>query len=153
MSNQHPVTRRGDIWILDTTTGRTRALIATPAEEILPRLSPDGRWIAYESDASGRFEVEIASVEFGARLQVSTNGGIWLAWSANGRDLFYLHDGTIYRVPVDGSGISNQPSAGNPVPVFTHPDIVLFRPARRRRLHRRSQDGRAPAADARSTSS
>jgi eukaryotic-like serine/threonine-protein kinase len=139
----HPITRRGDIWILDTSTGRTRALLATPAEEILPRLSPDGRWIAYESDASGRFEVEIASVEFGARLQVSTNGGIWPAWSANGRDLFYLHDGTIYRVPVDGSsngsssgsgngisgGISTQPSAGNPVPVFHHPDIVLFRPA------------------------
>jgi DNA-binding winged helix-turn-helix (wHTH) protein/Tol biopolymer transport system component len=131
----HPITRRGDIWILDTSTGRTRALIATPAEEILPRLSPDGRWIAYESDASGRFEVEIASVEFGARLQVSTNGGTWPAWSANGRDLFYLHDGTIYRVPVDGSGsgitggISAQPSAGNPVSVFHHPDIVLFRPA------------------------
>jgi DNA-binding winged helix-turn-helix (wHTH) protein/Tol biopolymer transport system component len=143
----HPVTRRGDIWILDTSTGRTRALIATPAEEILPRLSPDGRWIAYESDASGRFEVEIASVEFGARLQVSTDGGIWPAWSANGRDLFYLHDGTIYRVPVDGGGsgingdisggissgigggLSTQPSAGNPVPVFHHPDTVLFRPA------------------------
>jgi eukaryotic-like serine/threonine-protein kinase len=125
----HPATRRGDIWISDTSTGRTRALIATPAEEILPRLSPDGRWIAYESDASGRFEVEIASVEFGARLQVSTNGGIWPAWSADGRDLFYLQDGTIYRVPVDSSTISSQPSAGNPVTVFSHPDIVLFRPA------------------------
>jgi eukaryotic-like serine/threonine-protein kinase len=140
----HPATRRGDIWVLDTSTGRTRALIATPAEEILPRLSPDGRWIAYESDASGRFEIEIASVEFGARLQVSTKGGIWPSWSADGRDLFYLHDGTIYRVPVaggtsgssgtngsSGSGVSlaSQPSAGNPVPVFSHPDIVIFRPA------------------------
>lgn len=127
----HPATRRGDIWVLDTSSGRSRALIATPAEEILPRLSPDGRWIAYESDASGRFEVEIASVEFGARLQVSTNGGTWPAWSASGRELFYLQDGTIYRVPVDiaGSGSGNQPSAGNPVPVFHHPDIVLFRPA------------------------
>jgi Tol biopolymer transport system component len=125
----HPATRRGDIWVSDTSTGRRRALIATPAEEILPRLSPDGRWIAYESDASGRFEVEIASVEFGARLQVSTNGGTWPAWSADGRDLFYLQDGTIYRVPVDVSTLSSQPSAGNPVAVFSHPDIVLFRPA------------------------
>jgi eukaryotic-like serine/threonine-protein kinase len=128
----HPATRRGDIWILDTSTGRTRALIATPAEEILPRLSPDGRWIAYESDASGRFEIEIASVEFGARLQVSTNGGTWPAWSADGRDLFYLQDGTIFRVRVDGNGnggLGSQPSAGNPVAVFSHPDIVLFRPA------------------------
>jgi hypothetical protein len=125
----HPITRRGDIWVLDTSTGRTRALIATPAEEILPRLSPDGRWIAYESDASGRFEIEIASVEFGARLQVSTNGGTWPAWSADGRDLFYLQEGTIYRVPVDGSSVGSQPAAGNPVPLFTHPDIVLFRPA------------------------
>jgi Tol biopolymer transport system component len=138
----HPATRRGDIWVLDTSTGRTRALIATPAEEILPRLSPDGRWIAYESDASGRFEIEVASVEFGARLQVSANGGTWPAWSADGRDLFYLQEGTIYRVPIGGSGSGNgstddgpgpapgltsQPTAGNPVAVFSHPDIVLFR--------------------------
>jgi hypothetical protein len=73
--------------------------------------------------------VEIASVDFGARLQVSTNGGTWPAWSADGRDLFYLQDGTIYRVPVDVSTLSSQPSAGNPVAVFSHPDIVLFRPA------------------------
>ena len=88
------------------------------------------RTVAWASlDASGRFEVEIASVEFGARLQVSTNGGTWPAWSANGRELFYLQDGTIDRVSFEGTGISNQPSAGNPVPVFHHPDIVLFRPA------------------------
>jgi eukaryotic-like serine/threonine-protein kinase len=121
---QHPA-GKSDIWLLDVQTGSAHALIASPADEILPRLSPDGRWIAYESDATGRFEIEVASVASGARLQVSDGGGTWPSWSVDGRQLFYLESGTLYRVDLRESG--GELGADDPVQVYRHPDLVLFR--------------------------
>jgi len=124
---QHPTDTQADIWLFEARTKATRPLLATPAEEILPRLSPNGRWIAYESDASGHFEIEVASLVSGARLQVSHAGGTWPAWSADSRLLFYLDQGTIYRVAIESAGDALRP--GDPVAVYSHPDLLLFRPA------------------------
>jgi hypothetical protein len=116
---------RGDIWLRDGHAGRARPLVATPANELVPRLSPDARWVAYESDATGRFEIEIASVERGARVQVSAGGGIWPSWSADGRFLYFLHDRTVERITV--SERDGAVAAGPPTPVFSNPDILTFR--------------------------
>lgn len=124
---EHTSRTLSDIWLMDRGTGRAKLFEATPAQELLPRLSPDGRWLAYESDASGRFQIEVASVTRGSRVQVSTSGGIWPAWSADGTELFFLNDQTIYTAAIgerDGELI-----AGNPLPLFSHPDLLLFRPA------------------------
>jgi DNA-binding winged helix-turn-helix (wHTH) protein/Tol biopolymer transport system component len=107
----------------------TRPLVVTPGEQIVPRLSPDGRWVAYESDASGQFEVEVASVDSGARLQISSQGGTWPAWSADSRQLFYLDKGTIYRVAI--AERDGELTPGNPVGLFSDPDIITFRLAGR----------------------
>lgn len=104
---------------------KTRPLVVTPGEQIVPRLSPDGRWVAYESDASGQFEVEVASVDSGARLQISSQGGTWPAWSTDSRQLFYLDKGTIYRVPI--AERDGELTPGNPVALFSDPDIITFR--------------------------
>jgi Tol biopolymer transport system component len=55
------------------------------------RLSPDGRWLGYASDATGRAEVYIMPFpEGGGRWQVSTSGGEEIAWRADGKEMFYL---------------------------------------------------------------
>jgi eukaryotic-like serine/threonine-protein kinase len=67
-------------------------LIATVAyDEVAPALSPDGRWLAYASNESGRFEIYVRpfpSVDAG-RWQVSRTGGTEPLWSRDGRELFY----------------------------------------------------------------
>ena len=68
-------------------------LVASPAyQEIGPALSPDGKWLAYASNESGRYEVYVRpypNVNAG-RWQLSQAGGLTPVWSRNGRELFYL---------------------------------------------------------------
>ena len=81
----------GDIWVvpLDTPSAR-RPLIATAAEESQPRLSPDGKLLAYCSDETGRHEVYVVSLDRRMqRIQVSTSVGVDPMWSADGRFLYY----------------------------------------------------------------
>ena len=69
---------------------RARPFVATPAHEVMPDLSPDGRWLAYASDESGRQEVYVQPVPGpGPRLQVSIAGGREPLWSPQGGTLFY----------------------------------------------------------------
>lgn len=65
-------------------------LAATPAEELGPAISPDGHWIAYSSNATGRREIWVRPFpETGrGRYRVSTKGGISPAWNSDGRELF-----------------------------------------------------------------
>ena len=82
-----------DIWVLSQTNGQrqTRPFVDTPFSEAYPAFSPDGRWLAYASDESGRREVYVQPYPGpGERVQLSTNGGRSPAWSADGRELFYL---------------------------------------------------------------
>jgi serine/threonine-protein kinase len=70
--------------------------------EYRPHLSPDGRWIAYQSDESGRWEIYVRpfpDVDIG-RLQVSTSGGEFPIWSLDGKELFYCSPDSIMAVSV-----------------------------------------------------
>ena len=68
-------------------------LLTTPAREASPALSPDGRWLAYESDESGASEVYVRPFpDVGSgRWQVSLNGGTAPIWAHGGKELFYLN--------------------------------------------------------------
>lgn len=69
---------------------RARRFVATPAHEVMPDLSPDGRWLAYASDESGRREIYVRPVPGpGSRLQVSIAGGGEPLWSPQSGTLFY----------------------------------------------------------------
>lgn len=70
---------------------RFRPLVAAPAREVTPDVSPDGRWLmTYASDESGRYEVYLQPLPGpGPRLQVSIAGGSEPIWSPQGRTLFY----------------------------------------------------------------
>ena len=68
-------------------------LLTTPAREMSPAVSPDGRWLAYVSDESGQPEVYVRPFPdvATARWQVSASGGTLPVWAHNGRELFYLN--------------------------------------------------------------
>jgi hypothetical protein len=69
----------------------TVPLLETAFSEIMPALSPDGRWLAYASDESGEFEVFVRPFPGtqAAKWQISTAGGFEPRWSHSGRELFY----------------------------------------------------------------
>ena len=65
-------------------------IVASPATEQMPRLSPNGKWLAYRSNETGRFEVYVRSFpDSGSRVQVSTGGGTEPVWSRAGTALYY----------------------------------------------------------------
>ncbi len=65
-------------------------LVATPANEYGPRFSPDGHWLAYTSDETGRPEVYVRPFPGnGPRVQISNDGGSQAAWSGDSRRIFY----------------------------------------------------------------
>jgi hypothetical protein len=85
-----PAATRNDIWLLPTGGDQPKPIIRTNFSEGYPDLSPDGRWLAYASDESGRNEVYVQPFPGpGPRQQVSTNLGTGPAWSRDGKELFY----------------------------------------------------------------
>ena len=77
-----------DIWVLED--GTPRAFIATNARERWAMFSPDGQWMAYDSDKSGQTEVYLRPYPGpGEEQQLSTDGGGEPRWSPDGRELFY----------------------------------------------------------------
>ena len=96
---------RNDIWRLSMAgTPKAERLLATTFVEIRPALSPDGRWLAYESDESGQFEIYVRPFPdiTSGRWQVSTSGGVEARWAPDGRALFYRGRGAI-----DSRGVVN----------------------------------------------
>ena len=82
-----------------------------------PAVSPDGRWIAYRSDESGRNEVYVQRFpEMGGRVQISTAGGTAPLWSSDSAELFYRQGEAMMAVAVDGTGAAF--GAGSPVRLF-----------------------------------
>jgi Tol biopolymer transport system component len=80
--------------------------LQTPASEKAPTLSPDGRWIAYCSDESGRDEIYVQPYPGpGGKVQVSTDSGAEPVWARNGREIFYRKAEKMMAVDV-----STQPS-------------------------------------------
>ncbi|HET9726010.1 MAG TPA: protein kinase, partial [Gemmatimonadales bacterium] len=83
----------GDLLGLKTGDTTLVRLVATPATELYPSVSPDGRWLAYSSNESGSAEVYVRPFPetASAKWQVSTAGGTEPAWSPNGRELLYIN--------------------------------------------------------------
>jgi serine/threonine protein kinase len=82
---------RGDISRLPLTAGAAPVpLVASPFTDWVASVSPDGRWLAYISDESGRDEVYVREFAGSDRYPVSVNGGIQARWRRDGRELFFL---------------------------------------------------------------
>jgi Tol biopolymer transport system component len=73
----------------------------TPFRKVLAKFSPDEHWVAYQSNESGRSEIYVAPFPGpGAKRQISTTGGIFPRWRADGKEIFYLSDGTLMAAEV-----------------------------------------------------
>jgi len=108
----------GDILIFSSEDPENpKSLLATSADERSPVFSPDGRWIAYVSDDTGRFEVYVQPFPGpGNRTPVSSGGGTEPVWARNGRELFFRNGDHLMVTRVDGSG--ERFVAGDPMSLF-----------------------------------
>ena len=91
-------------WVLDMDGERRSApVVATDFSERNGEVSPDGRWMAYESTASGQFEIYVRPFPAGegGLRQVSTGGGVTPVWARDGRALFYVAGQALMAVPID----------------------------------------------------
>ena len=92
-------------------TRRVQSLLRDPSVERNGIVSPDGRWLAYESDSSGRFEIYVRpfpNVGAGQWL-ISTAGGTRPLWAPNGQELFYVAPGG--ALMASGSTLAMAPGA------------------------------------------
>jgi Tol biopolymer transport system component len=81
-----------------------KPITKTPFEESNAAFSPDGRWLAYQSNSSSRFEVYVQPFPSGRQLLVSTGGGGEPVWGPDNRELFYRSpDGAVMRVAISDS--------------------------------------------------
>jgi Tol biopolymer transport system component len=125
---QRPGDKTGqDLWIAPQSTGASGEpqkpfpYLDSPFNEANGVFSPDGRWIAYESDESGRPEVYVQGLPLtNQKVRISTGGGTDAAWSKNGVELFYLAaDRNLMAVPYRATVTTFEPGAGKvlfPVP-------------------------------------
>ena len=115
--------RTFQVWVLDLGSGRKLTAVATGGNNGSgdSRFSPDGHWLAFDSDESGRSEVYVQAFPGpGGKWQVSAAGGVIPRWRGDGKELFYLSlDNKIMAVPIETAPAFH---AGAPAPLFAvHP--------------------------------
>jgi hypothetical protein len=105
------------VFALALRDGTPFALVNSPFNERHGRLSPDGRYVAYSSDVSGRLEVYVKALgEAATVVQVSNGGGAHPRWRRDGRELFYLSaGGLLTAVPIN---LTPRLLAGRVMPLF-----------------------------------
>jgi dipeptidyl aminopeptidase/acylaminoacyl peptidase len=120
---EQDATTLSDKWSLPLEGVRqTVQLVESPAIELFPAVSPDGRWLAYTSTESRREEVYLRSLPGpGRKWPVSREGGSQPVWSAHGRELLYRSGDVVMAVSVGGGA---ELELGAPQPLFTAPGDV-----------------------------
>jgi hypothetical protein len=103
---------------------QTAVFLKTPAREVWGAFSPDGRWVAYMSNESGRPEIYVrpftspGAPQTGVQWQVSTSGGIHPVWRPDGGELYYVDPvGTMVAAPITVTGNTVEP--GTPMVLFS----------------------------------
>jgi len=117
-----------DLWALPLEGERKpHIFLQTPFSEVAPRHSPDGRWVAYVSNESGRNEIYVRPFPGpGGKWQISTEGGQGIAWSLKGNELFYRTGPQNAKMMV--VDVQTQPtfSAGKPRLLFEAPQAAVL---------------------------
>jgi Tol biopolymer transport system component len=104
-----------DIWVLRLSDRKPQPFLQTQFNETAPAFSPDGRWLAYASDETGRYEIYVQPYPGpGGKWQISTEGGTEAVWAHDG-EIFYRQGNKMMAV-----GTETQPafSAGTPKVLF-----------------------------------
>ena len=133
-----------DLYVLPLVGDRKPVVVANRTyDEENGQFSKDMRWIAYESNESGKFEVFVQPYPGGgAKWQISTNGGRAPRWRADGRELFYVTpDGTLMGVPLRVSADGSRIESSIPVPLVRGQISVTSRTTATRGQYAASPDG------------
>jgi Tol biopolymer transport system component len=117
-----------DLWVRDERSGRELAILPPGSPRTQwPQVSPDGRWIAFQSDVSGSTQIHIHGPfeppSLGTTSKaLSVNGGGWVRWRGDGKELFYTEaDGTVMSIGLTFAGDGRSFSAAAPVRLFRAP--------------------------------
>jgi Tol biopolymer transport system component len=105
------------LWVAEIPELKTRALVNGPFTTKNGQFSPDGKWVAYTSNESGKWEIYVTSFpEAHGKWQVSSAGGTQPRWRGDSKELFYLaSDGKMMAVPITAG---TNFDAGAPVALF-----------------------------------
>ena len=105
-----------DIWSVPVMTeegnlrlGSPELFLQTPAEESAASVSPDGRWIAYQSNESGETETYVRALTGRAVKQISSGGGLYPKWSRTRKELFFRENNRLVVIPYDDKSESFLP--------------------------------------------
>jgi len=123
-SSGGPTGSSSDIWVWSVAEKKAKPWLATPFTEECGFFSPDSKWLAYQSDESGRTEIYVrAFPDSDQKWMISKDGGIMPVWSSDGKEIFYVSpDGHMMTVAVT-TGASFE----------TSPPVALFDAAVRTR--------------------
>jgi Tol biopolymer transport system component len=104
-------TTGGDAVLIPIKGGAPRVLVGTPAYEGGPQLSPDGTWITYSSNFSGRMEVYLGRLDSPERYSVSTAGGVGALWTPDGKRILFRnkHQFLAVDLTVTKTGVTLSP--------------------------------------------
>jgi Tol biopolymer transport system component len=105
ISQAHPGSRE-DVWLVPARHGaEARAYAQSPFNEVHGVVSPDGRWLAYASDESGRYEIYVDAFPTpGTRGRLTSGGGVMPRWSRDGSELYFRRGTEIHVVRPTLSG-------------------------------------------------
>ena len=111
-------TTRQDLWALSLPERKATPILQTEFFEKAGALSPDGRWLAYHSDESGRPEVYVQPFPgLGSKWRISREGGVYPLWRGDGKEIFFTtDDGKVMAVDVSSATTF---AAGDPKLLFT----------------------------------
>jgi serine/threonine-protein kinase len=128
-----------DVLVMDGKS-KPEPLIQTPFSEEHGEISPDGRWLAYDSNESGQQQVYVRPFPNvnGGHWQVSPAGGAKAVWARNGKELFYLSGRAMMAVPIQ---MTSSFSAGNPAKLFEGSYLSFGGPGSTARWYDVSRDG------------
>jgi WD40-like Beta Propeller Repeat len=113
-------TGTSDLWAYPMSgEGTPRQVVHTPSDERDGQFSPDGKWVAYQSDEAGRPDIYLQPFpEPGPKVRVSIDGGTQVRWRSDGKEIFYIApDQRLMAVGIDLA--AGGAAVGTPEPLFT----------------------------------
>jgi eukaryotic-like serine/threonine-protein kinase len=107
-----------DLWVLPVATRVPSVFLRTGANELWGQFSPDGRWVAYQSNETGRYEIYVRPFpDRGVPIPISTGGGVYPRWARDGKELYFIApDSKLMAAPIRAT--KTMVEAGEPTTLF-----------------------------------
>ena len=90
-----------DLWYVDVEARKPMQFTDTPTfKEAMPRFSPDGKYVSYTADETGKWEAHVKAFPDGKRVKISVDGGIWPRWNGKGDEIYFWQGNDLVVVSV-----------------------------------------------------